>query len=153
MIAQGSPRPRRTRSRHGRTHTATASWHATVLRCNGARTGRGGDGVVLGQGVQHGRRGAMKLRHPTRSPDLVVRCAFLARSHSCWSATALSNGQPPPWEWELKDLITAMLVRSGGGDRDFLAWGKTQETAARRRLPHARRMVRRRHGEGAGVTR
>lgn len=70
----------------------------------------------------------MKLRQPTRTPDLVVRLRIPGEVAHLLEHYRAYQTDTTHVEWDRKDLIVALL-RSvlEDGDRDFLTWCKTHD--------------------------
>jgi hypothetical protein len=72
----------------------------------------------------------MKLRHPVRHPDQLVRLRLPGAVAYLLERYRVYQTDTTQMEWDRNDLITEML-RSflEEGDREFLTWRKTQDTA------------------------
>lgn len=78
----------------------------------------------------------MKLRHPVRHPDQRIRLRLPGDVAYLLERYRLYQTDTTQVEWEPHELITEML-RSflEEGDREFLAWRKTQDTNPTLPLP------------------
>jgi hypothetical protein len=71
----------------------------------------------------------MKLRHPVRHPDQLIRLRLPGEVAYLLERYRVYQTDTTQMEWDRSELITEML-RSflEEGDREFLAWRKAQDT-------------------------